>query len=188
MYAQDKFKQVFECPGIKLFVPINTTDYHMSRYIESSKHAKFSSIGITPELLKRHLDAIIDVCNVTAEQKTLRTDIGALANAIKMRMEYPVDDLCAIRIGISLTFAQITDSSGNIITEDPNKVEYYWMKRKEELAIDNPDLYAFFLGMGMSSLGKSIEHLNISDDMAFLMEKAARMREVYPDGLKHLLR
>jgi len=42
---------------------------------------------------------MLELCNDEKNMKTLRTDVATLANNIKYRLSYPVDEDCALRMG-----------------------------------------------------------------------------------------
>lgn len=127
---------------IKFYTPTNMAEgYHLSRFVAAQAQSIYASSGITPQILNQIADQILLLCNDTKKNiNTIRTDIGVLANQLKYRTKYPVDEYCAIRMAAIYTFVE---------GEDPDKVNDAWTKHKVNLAMDNPDLYAFFLDMGI---------------------------------------
>jgi hypothetical protein len=115
--------------------------YHISRYVSAQAQSAYAAAGITPDLLNTLMDNVITLLNDEKKGKsTLRTDIGVIANQIKYRTKYPVDeDVCLRMSAIYL----LMDG------EDPDKMQESWTKHKVKLAKDNPDLYAFFLTSGI---------------------------------------
>lgn len=127
---------------ISFYVPISTVDgYHVSRYVAAQAQSAYAASGITPEMLNTLMDQMLTLVNDEKKGKlTLRTDIGMLANQIKYRTKYPIDeDVCLRMSAIYL----LMDG------EDPDKTQASWMDKKVKLAKDNPDLYAFFLTTGI---------------------------------------
>lgn len=185
MFPEQQYKEVYSNNGIKLFVPHNTTTYHTSRVQEAMKQNIYANNGIGQDALEKHIDAIIELCNQTGELKTIRTDIASVAQALKMRMKYPVDEHCAVRMGITLTFIQI-EEDGMVKGENPDKVEWYWMQKKEKLAFEFSDLYAFFLTLGVSSIPRYSEALSTLSDTDYLMNRMMKVREMLPEKLRHL--
>src|SRR5690348_822772 len=140
-----EYKEVFELKGdspTKFYIPDNTAEgYHISRFVAASAQNIYSKAGITAELLDKLMDVILVLCNDTKKTTpNLRTDIALIANQVKYRTKYPVDEDCAIRMGAIYIFME---------GEDPHKVNDVWTRRKVQMAKDNPDLYAFFLTTGL---------------------------------------
>src|SRR5690348_4289546 len=82
---------------ISFYVPVSTVDgYHVSRYVSAQAQSAYAASGITPEMLNTLQDQVITLLNDEKKGKsTLRTDIGVIANQIKYRTKYPVDeDVC----------------------------------------------------------------------------------------------
>lgn len=131
------YKEVFRSDNIVLYAPVE--DYHISRYIAANAQNIYSSCGITRELLSSFLDEFIRQAN-DEKIKQLRTNIGVLANNLKYRLQYPVDEECAIRMGAIYTFMQ---------GEDPNTVVNAFTEAKVNAARQDPALYAFFLNEGI---------------------------------------
>lgn len=127
---------------IKFYVPNdNAEGYHVSRFAAAQAQAIYSSSGATPELLNAMMDSIIGICNdVKKTQSTIRTDIGVLANQIKYRTKYPIDEDCCLRMSAIYCFIE---------GEDPDKVSNDYINKKVRMAKDNPEMYTFFLHMGI---------------------------------------
>lgn len=128
--------------SIFFYAPTNIAEgYHVSRYVAAQAQSAYAAAGITPELLNSLMDTVITLLNDEKKGKsTLRTDIGVIANQIKYRTKYPVDEDVCLRMSAIYTFME---------GENPDKVDDSWTKRKVTLAKDNPDLYAFFLTTGI---------------------------------------
>lgn len=146
-----KYKEVFysKVHDIKFYMPEDVaTGYHLSRYVAAGAQNIYSAAGATKDLLGAMMDKMLELCNEEKNVKSLRTDIATLANNIKYRLKYPVDEDCALRMGAIYTFVD---------NEDPDSTEDYWTRRKLALAkgdaaqniAPDPELYAFFLSIGM---------------------------------------
>lgn len=148
-----KYTEVFHSKihDIKLYMPQDVANgYHMSRYVAAGAQNIYAAGGATRELLSNMMDKMLELCNDEKSVKTLRTDIATLANNIKYRLKYPVDEDCALRMGAIYTFAE---------GEDAEQTEDYWTNRKvtwakgdasQNIAPD-PELYSFFLSIGTAS-------------------------------------
>lgn len=147
-----KYKVVFESKvhGLKLYAPVVITDYHIERSIAAQAVNIYANAGITKELLRQYLQKMIGILN-DADLKTVRTDIAVLCNNLLYRTAYPVDDDAAIRLGCIYTFLE---------NEDPDTYSLSTTQYKEQLARgeadldlpNDPDLYAFFLSLGLQSM------------------------------------
>lgn len=147
------YREVFHSTvhNVKLYMPQDAANgYHMSRYVAAGAQNIYAAGGATKELLGIMMDKMLELCNDEKSVKTLRTDIATLANNIKYRLRYPVDEDCALRMGAIYVFAD---------GEDPDNTEDYWTSRKvawakgdasQNIAPD-PELYAFFLSIGITS-------------------------------------
>lgn len=146
------YKEIFHSKvhDKKFYAPANDGDYHMSRYIAAGAQNVYSASGATKELLERYIDKIVDICNNERNKDTIRTDIGTLCNNLKYRMRYPVDEDCALRMGAVYCIME---------GEDPDTVNPKDTERKVSMAKGvfdknipaDPDLYAFFLSIGLQS-------------------------------------
>lgn len=152
MFANNpKYKEVFYSTvhNLRFYMPEDiATGYHLSRYVAAGAQNIYSGAGATKDLLDALMDKMLERCNDEKNLKNLRTDIAVLANNIKYRLRYPVDEDCALRMGAIYCF---------IDGEDPDTTEDYHTRRKVMLAKgDNaqnippdPQLYAFFLSIGI---------------------------------------
>lgn len=143
-----EYKEVFELKrpdekSIRFYIPVNTAEgYHVSRHVAANAQQIYSLSGATAEIVATIAQEIIKICNDTKKHNSqLRTDIALLANNLLYRTKYPVDQDCAIRMGAIYIFME---------GEDPTAViNDAWTRRKVDLARDNPDLYTFFLSVGI---------------------------------------
>lgn len=143
------YKVIFESEvhKIKFYAPIEGKDYHMSRYAAAGGQNVYSSVGIGKDLLSVMVDTMLGWAN-NDKVKDIRTNLGVMCNNLKQRMKYPVDEECALRMGAILSIAQ---------NEAHDKADYYWITKKvawakgdfENNTDPDPELYAFFLTMGV---------------------------------------
>lgn len=127
---------------IDFYAPVETAEYHMSRYVAAGAQNIYSAAGTTKDYLERVIDKMLDLCNNEKSKDRIRTDIGTLCNNLKARMKYPVDEDCAIRMGAIYSIME---------HENPDTVNATDTDRKVELAKADPELYAFFLTIGIQS-------------------------------------
>jgi hypothetical protein len=152
MFANDpKYKEVFysKIHHTRFYMPEDiATGYHLSRYVAAGAQNIYSASGATKDLLGAMLDKMLELCNDEKNMKNFRTDIATLANNLKYRLKYPVDEDCALRMGAIYCFAE---------GENPDSTEDYWTRRKLAYAkgdaaqniMPDPELYAFFLTIGI---------------------------------------
>ena len=153
-YANNpRYREVFHSKvhNVKLYMPEDPANgYHMSRYVAAGAQNIYAAGGATKDILNAMMDKMLELCNDEKNIKTLRTDVATLANNIKYRLRYPVDEDCALRMGAIYAFAE---------GEDPNTTEDLWTTRKLTWAKGNasqdippdPELYSFFLSIGIAS-------------------------------------
>lgn len=180
-YATDpKYKLAADCGGYKLYIPINVTDYHKSREVEASVQNTWSSAGMTPEYLESLCQEGLKMFEDDPKNENLRANGMAILNQLIYRTKYPVDGLCAVRMGAILTFIE-WEENGNIISE-PEIITYPWIKKKIELAHDpnNWDLYNFFFQLGMSNTEAYFDHLEVLKDPAYLEMREEIIQSFYP--------
>lgn len=137
--------------NLDFYAPVQDSDYHLSRYISAQAQAIYSACGITKDLLESFLDKMIEICN-DKDAKTVRTDVAILANNLKYRTRYPVDEDCALRMGATYVFLE---------NEAPDTILPHWTERKVRMAkgfglsgtdgyiAHDPELYNFFLTEGV---------------------------------------
>ncbi len=146
------YREVFysNIHNIKLYMPADAANgYHMSRYVAAGAQNIYASGGATKELLSAMMDKMLELCNDEKSIKNLRTDIATLANNIKYRLKYPIDEDCALRMGAIYTFVE---------GENPDMTDDYQTTRKVSWAKGDaaqnippdPDMYAFFLSIGIA--------------------------------------
>lgn len=188
MFPEQDYQLVFECDQINLYVPTNTTTYHTSRLVEATRMNMYAASGATEEAIQQHLDAIIELCNQKGDIKTIRTDIGSIATALKARTKYPIDTHVAIRLGAILSFGALKKDGKEVTFEDPNKAEIFWLNKKIELAMEQPDLYTFFLSTGISSIPQYNNLLDTLNDMDYFVNRMKTLMGILPETHSRLSR
>ena len=179
-----EYELKFTCDKARFYVPVNVaTGYHTSRYVEVLNQQIYANAGATKETLQNVLEDMVLRCNKQQEKDTFRTDIAALANSLLYRLKYPVDQHCALRMGALLCFMEydvIADEKLTTYTEDPDKCDIHWLQRKEQLALNNPDAYAFFLQMGISNTPAYREVFDTLNDSEYFLERERTINSLMP--------
>jgi len=176
------YKEVFysQVHNVKLYMPEDAANgYHMSRYVAAGAQNIYASGGATKDLLSAMMDKMLELCNDEKNVKNLRTDIATLANNIKYRLRYPVDEDCALRMGAIYTFAE---------GEDPDTVDDFWTARKVAWAkgdasqniSPDPELYAFFLSIGIIFTPAWKEQSAILTDLNYFKERTEQLNSLMP--------
>lgn len=183
IYKDDPaYKEIFHSAvhNIRLYMPQDPANgYHMSRYVAAGAQNIYAAGGATRELLGAMMDKMLELCNDEKNVKHLRTDIATLANNIKYRLRYPVDEDCALRMGAIYTFAQ---------GEDPNTTEDHWTARKLAWAKGDtaqgippdPELYRFFLSIGISSTPAWKEQQDTLSDLSYFRIRSSNLEGLQP--------
>lgn len=180
----DKFVKIASFDGYDIFTPINPAEgYHTSRYVEALNQQIYAHAGATKETLEEICNDMIARANKQLDKDTFRSDICSLANNILYRLKNPIDQHCAIRLGCVLTFAEYIHE-GNIISENPDKVEVFWMAKKESLAMNNPDAYAFFLQQGITSTEAYSRQSDILNDINYFQNRDQAIASLTPEPMK----
>ena len=181
-----EFNQVFESKihGLKFYMPTDISNgYHISRFVAGGAQDIFSNAGTTKEYLREVANQVMDWCN-NAKISDLRTNIGTMMDNLLYRLQYPVDEYCLLRMGALFCFIE---------GENPNEVKDFWTQKKMELALgsheknisSDPDMYAFFLSMGIPFTPSYKESLNILEDMNYLKERAVILQSLIPEVLRN---
>lgn len=169
--------------GYNFFIPAQTTEYHTSRLVEASNQQIYANAGGNAEVFEAIANDIIFRANKQLNVDTFRTDAALLAQQIKYRKKYPVDQHCAIRMGAILSFIE-EDKETPVFSEDPNKMNLLFQQRKEELAFLHPELYTFFLTWGVENIPTYKEHFTTLTDMDYFSKRMATIRGLTPTPLK----
>lgn len=174
----------FEADNVRIYTPMNIAEgYHTSRYVEALNQQIYSNAGATKETLRMVLEDMILRCNKQADTDTLKTDIAALANSVLYRLKYPVDQHCAIRMGAILSFMEydiIENEQPKTISEDVDKCQIFWTQKKEQLAMNNPDAYAFFLDWGVSNTATYKEAFDSLNDSDYFLKREQEIASLMP--------
>lgn len=165
-----EYVQVFHSDSITLYAPAETKDYHISRYIAGNAQNIYSSCGVNREMLLAFMDEIITKCN-DKKETTVRTDVGILANNIKYRLKYPVDEDCAIRMAAIYTFMD---------GEDPDKVNNVFTEAKIKAAHADPELYSFFLTEGIKLTPNWKEYEQDLIDTEYFQKRKLQLKTLLP--------
>lgn len=120
---------------LRYYSYVNIANYHMSRYIAANAQNQYSAAGITPEVITTICDKMIQSVN---DKKI--ADVAILANNLKYRTKYPVDEHAILRMAMIYTFVE---------NENPDKCENHWTEWKLNKILDEPEAYSFFLPIGM---------------------------------------
>lgn len=177
-----KYTQVFtsKVHNASFYMPQDVANgYHMSRYVAAGAQNIYAAGGATKDLLNTMMDKMLELCNDEKNVKNLRTDVATLANNIKYRLKYPVDEDCALRMGAIYTF---TDG------EDAEQTEDFWTNKKlawakgdatQNIAPD-PELYSFFLSIGTASTPAWKEQLDILTDTNYFKTRKENLNALQP--------
>src|SRR6478736_3733974 len=158
MFADNPiYKIAFQNNFVTLYTLVDFTTFHKSREIHMQAQERYSKCGISKEVLEAICSKAITMCNKVAGTDELRTNMAVLWNNILARINHPLEELCAIRMGAIACFLE---------GEQPDKVEMVWTNKKVDLAIEHPDLYAFFLDLGIAftpTYNALLRGLNVED-------------------------
>lgn len=174
LHSNPLYKKVYPpagIPGDAFYMPTETTAYHKSRELAMNGQDIFSRCGIDPETLKAYAQQLLDVSNGTKSKDTLRSDCGVIATNILLRLQNPVDELCAIRMG---AIALIHED------EDPNTCTAAWIKRKTDMALANPDMFTFFLHTGIAFTPEYNNLLRGLEAEEYLTKRAETLKLLVP--------
>lgn len=161
---ETKYRLVFSKSGYEFYVPLNMMEgYHVRRYVEIERQRIYAASGATPEVLQTAMDAILDICNSDGKGAHSYTDISAICNMVKYRLEYPIDQHCAVRVGALLVFVRWAEG-GKQFEENPDDVQPFFTDKKVDLALMDSDVYAFFLITGTSSIREYSNQLEYLDE------------------------
>jgi hypothetical protein len=183
MFANNlKYQEVFysSVHNTRFYMPADiATGYHLSRYVAAGAQNIYAASGATKDVLDSMMNKMLELCNDEKNLKTLRTDIATLANNIKYRVRYPVDEDCALRMGAIYSFAE---------GEDPDTTEDYHTRRKVALAkgdapqgiAADPALYAFFLSIGIPYTPAWSGLSSTLSDTSYFSQRAEALNAIQP--------
>lgn len=175
------YKEVYhsEIYDIRFYMPANGVDYAVSRYVAGNAYNVQAACGATKELLEVIADKLLELANEEKNAKNMRGDVATLANNLKYRLKYPIDDDVAIRFGANYTFME---------GEDPDTVHDIWTQKKVDMAKGSPDgkypadggLYAFFLSTGLQSIEPWKELKDIIPNTDYFLNRRESLRGLMP--------
>jgi hypothetical protein len=167
------YKLEAEHEDYRIYTPVNIMEgYSTSRYIEAMNQQIYAQAGATKEVLAQCMDEIILKCNLIENIRTTKTDIAALAQSIKYRLAYPVDQHCIIRMGCTLSFLECEDGS------EPAAFTSVWQQKKEKLAFTVQPLYDFFLSWGHDNLRQSVKAYDTSIDLDYFHNRTLTLNSL----------
>lgn len=147
------FKLEIEHGPYCIYTPVDIANgYSTQRYIEALNQQDYANSGGNKEVWSKLADQLIDWANSTHPVDDIRTNMGLIGQNMRYRLQYPVDQHCAVRMGAILSFIEYKDAIGMVVTEDPADYKSRFTQLKETLAHQHPDLYAFFLSWGIANL------------------------------------
>lgn len=180
MLANNPLYIQHEISGVKIYVPSDvTTGYHKSRELAMAAQERYSSGGISKQLLQAMCGKALEMINKQNALDTLRTDMSVLWNNLRARTEHPVDEYCAVRMGAIGCFVE---------GEDPDRVIEVWTNRKMAFAAEHPDIFTFFLNWGVAltpEYSSLLRGLSIQD---YLTEREQMMQQMLPSSLNKELK
>lgn len=163
----------YDANEIKLYIPAQETKYHASRFVAMQEQQIYSSHGMEKDVLVGMLNAMVDLCNSDKPVASFRTDIGTMCNNLLYRTQYPIDNKVALRTGAILTFME---------DENPDTIDVFWINKKLSLADKYPDLYAFFLTLGLNNLNVYTSLLDTSIDLDYFRKREEAIQALLPQS------
>lgn len=178
------YVEAFACGKYRFYVPLNSADpqtgYQTVRMVEATNQQIYANSGGNAEVWQHLFTEILKRVDGTMATETRLSDIAVLCNNGLYRLKYPVDEHCAMRMGVILTFMEYENEQGQTITEDPARISGGWRAQKEQLAFEHPDLYAFFLTVGSESLPQYRNHLDGLTEQDYFSKRMETIRALLP--------
>lgn len=170
-------------PGLTIYTPADSTDYHMSRYVAAGAQEIYASCGATKELTGKMYAEMKRICDESHQSKSLSgyMQLNTLLDNLLYRHAYPVDELCALRMGAILSF---------LPDEDPEAIYDAHTRKKVALALGDldqsiqgdPELYAFFLTLGVVHTPAYTGLLATLIDSDYLARREQALRSLRPSS------
>lgn len=161
---------------IKLYAPVEVTKYHNHRHIAARAQDIYSSSGADKALQAQYRAEIKRLC-VEGIQRNTKDNfmaINTLMDNLDYRSAYPIDELCAIRMGALYCFLE---------DENPDTVQNFYTQKKLDYALGkavelaaDPAMYDFFLNMGVAFTPSWQESLHHLDDMDYFNNRNESLR------------
>lgn len=147
----------------KFYTAIDPNNYHVSRYVAAGVQNIYAGAGTTKDYLNAITQQMLDIVN-TGNKERIISDMAVLVNNIRYRLQYPVDQDAAIRMGCIYIIHE---------DEDPDEVSAQWMQRKMEMVKDDPQLYEVFFQVGVTYTPSWIEALkNLGEMQTYLNRRS----------------
>lgn len=172
--------------NLTIYTPADSTDYHMSRYVAAGAQEIYASCGATKELTGKMYEEMKKICDEAHSNKNLSgyMQINTLLDNLLYRHAYPVDELCALRMGAILSF---------LPNEDPEAIYDAHTRKKVALALGDentpgdPELYAFFLTLGVVHTPAYTGLLATLIDSDYLERREVALRSLRPQSSQESL-
>jgi len=168
-----EYIEAFRHNDIVFYMPLELTGYHKSRELAMQAQDQYSRCGISKEVLASFTAKMLELANKQNNTDTLKTDIGIIANNLNARMQSPMDELCAIRMGAIACFLE---------EEDPNKVSDAWTNKKLKLADQYPEIYAFFLDTGIGFTPEYANQWRTSQAEDYFQKRSLMLNGLMPQS------
>ena len=150
------------------------TELHKSREVEAQIQNIYSNSGATAEYLSKFCDELILKLENDPKNDTLRQTMIARLNELKYRTKVPVDHLCGLRMGAILSF----------IEGEPFEASGAWIDKKVQMALEDAELFDFFLRWGISSTPSYSNLLNTLTDRDYFSQRMSMIASFHPPQLK----
>jgi len=167
--------------GIDLYIPAEGAAYHTSRYMAAGAQDIYSSAGATKELTGKIYKEIKRLCNDAHSKKDISAlmDINTWMDNLLYRHSYPIDELCSVRMGAIYSFME---------DEDPDTMHDLFTQKKVAFAMGNfeqgvrsdPELYTFFLSMGIVYTPAYRELSDITTDTDYFSRRSETIAALTP--------
>jgi hypothetical protein len=175
MYLNNpEYQLALECGKYRFYTPVNIADYHRSREAECRFQNIYSNAGATAEYLREICQAGLKMIENDPKSETLRQNTISIFNQIIYRTQNPIDSLCSIRMGAILLLLEYEDQS------EPVDVKSSWTDKKIQLAMDIPEVYSFFLSLGVNNTEAYLSRLDTLRNGNYFQERADIIRSLSP--------
>jgi hypothetical protein len=142
------------------YAAIDPNNYHLSRYVAAGVQNIYSASGSTKDYLDAMTAQMLDIINTGATGRII-SDMAVLVNNIRYRLNHPIDQDAAIRMGCIYLIHE---------DENPDEVNPVWVTRKLGMVKEDAGLYDCFFTVGvthtpswkeaLSDLGEMQTYLN----------------------------
>jgi hypothetical protein len=181
------YKAVFtsKVHNVTFYMPADIANgYHTSRHVAAVAQDVFSGGGSTRDYLRKVALQVLSWCNEEKNMSELRTNVSAMMQNLLYRTDYPVDELCSIRMGAIYTIME---------GEDPDAVQDYWTQQKIILATGSyernikadGELYTFFLSTGIQFTPSYKESSLTSIDTTYFNIRREALEGILPHQFRN---